>query len=111
MELASMGMALARELQRKALSADTPKDAATLAEAFAKVGRAVRQTHALIAKLKRERLRGVQDTERQETQAKRVRRKAELKGPVTRLVWTEAEHERLHDAELLICERIEEEAL
>ena len=44
-------------------------------------------------------------------QAEVTRRKAELRGPVTRHLWTEGEYERLHDAELLVSERIEEDAL
>lgn len=50
-ELAAMSLTLARDLQNRALEADTPADAAKLAAAFHRVSRGLRQTLALELKV------------------------------------------------------------
>ncbi|WP_334165496.1 hypothetical protein, partial [Phenylobacterium sp.] len=50
-ELAAMSLTLARDLQNRALEADTPAEAAKLAAAFQRVARGLRQTLALELKV------------------------------------------------------------
>jgi hypothetical protein len=56
-QLAEMELALARELQRRALEARDGKTAAELAIAFARTARSLRETITLQAELRRERER------------------------------------------------------
>ena len=94
--LAELGMALAEDLHARALSADTPQEAETLASGFHKLSRSVRQSLALEARLRRdaERVRR-EDQLQSETDAAKpaIRRRAEAKARLDRLIWTEAEYE------------------
>ncbi|HET6972096.1 MAG TPA: hypothetical protein VFH92_13295, partial [Phenylobacterium sp.] len=56
-ELAELGLELARGLQERALAAAGAQDASTLAMAFQRVARTVRQSLALKGKLRRDELR------------------------------------------------------
>lgn len=95
-ELSELGLGLARDLQQRALAADSPEAAADLAAAFHRISRSVRQTLALEARLERERRRRAQEDaielERQRPQ-RAERRAAEVRTAVERLIWTEAESE------------------
>ena len=94
--LAELGMALAEDLQARALAAETAGEAATLADAFHKLSRSVRQSLALEARLSREAVRAAREAdERVQAEAAKplVRRRAEAKARLARLVWTEAEDE------------------
>ncbi|THD75128.1 MAG: hypothetical protein E7812_17820 [Phenylobacterium sp.] len=93
-ELAELGLVLARDLQQAALTAKELDEKVRLADAFHRVGRGVRQSLALHARLERD----AQRTEREDdagrpspVEAKRVQRKAQLKSVVERLIWTERE--------------------
>jgi len=95
-ELSELGLGLARELQQRALAAETPEAAADLANAFHRISRSVRQTLALETKLERERRRRAQEDEIEELRQRpqrAERRAAEVREAVERLIWTEAESE------------------
>ena len=113
-ELSELGLALARDLQVRALAADDVKTAGELSLAFHRVSRSVRQTLALEARLDRDRLRQDRearaDTERAKT-TRAKRRKAQVKAAVERCIWSEVEGD---EAERLVDElddRLEEDAL
>ena len=94
--LAELGMALAEDLHARALSADTPQEAETLASGFHKLSRSVRQSLALEARLRRdaERVRREEETQAETDAAKpAIRRRAEAKARLDRLIWTEAEYD------------------
>ena len=94
--LAELGMALAEDLHARALSADTPQEAETLASGFHKLSRSVRQSLALEARLRRDAERVRRDAEFQaEADAAKApaRRRAEAKARLDRLIWTEAEYD------------------
>ena len=93
-ELAQAGLALALDLQARALAADTPEQAASLAQAFHAVGRSVRQTLALEARLHRDHQRAERedrlDAQRQ-ANTRNLIRKAQLRSAVEGVIWTEYE--------------------
>lgn len=92
--LAELSMALAEDLQARALAAETPDEAAKLAGAFQKVARGVRQTMALEARLAREQARDEREAAIEEARtrpARMMERKALVRRQVERLIWTEAE--------------------
>jgi hypothetical protein len=95
-ELGELGLALARDLQGRALAAETPQEAAQLADAFHRISRSVRQSLALEAKLKRESVRDERDRrddEARETEARRAARQTELRKRVERMIRTEGSPE------------------
>jgi hypothetical protein len=102
-ELAGLGMALARDLQARALAAESNEEAVKLAGAFHRVARAVRQTLALEPRLVRDHTRNRREAEvetARETAERTERKKARLKLTLERLVWSEVESveaERLVD--------------
>ena len=94
--LAELGMALAEDLHARALSADTPQEAETLASGFHKLSRSVRQSLALEARLRRdaERVRREEEAKTEAAAEKpAIRRRAEAKARLDRLIWTEAEYD------------------
>lgn len=109
-ELAELGLVLARDLQQAALTAEEPQDKVRLAEAFARVGRGVRQSLALHARMAREAMRDAAEAAVEAAveaarlePAQRSRRKAQLRAAVETLIWRE--HERLDaDPDLLLGE-------
>lgn len=113
-ELSELGLALARDLQARALAAADIAEAGELGLAFQRVSRAVRQTLALEAKLDRDRERAQREdrAEAQETRtAYAERRKAQVKIAVKRCV--RYAHSG-YDAENLLDElddRLDEDAL
>ena len=113
-ELSELGLALARDLQARALAADDAAEASELGLAFHRVARAVRQTLALEARLERDHQRAERevssDARRAETD-RADRRRAQIKFAVERCVFSEAdgpEAERLLDE---LDDRLEEGAL
>jgi hypothetical protein len=103
-ELSELGLTLARDLQSRALAAETQETAADLGRAFHAVSRSVRQTLALEAKLQRDHLRhGREDRDeaRQESKRRSDKRRTQLRATMERLIWTKAEGE---EAERLIDE-------
>jgi hypothetical protein len=100
-QLAELGLALAADLQRRALAAEDDDTAAKLADSFHKVGRSVRQTLALEAKLLREQAVDARElaAEDARTRPARIRqRQREVRREVERLIWNEVEDE--HEAEV-----------
>jgi hypothetical protein len=96
-ELAEMTLVLARDLQQAALTAETTDEKVRLADAFHKVGRGVRQSLALHAKLERDAQAAEREAAAQAApaaaadQARRQRRAAGLESAIERLIWTERE--------------------
>ena len=94
--LAELGMALAEDLHARARAADTPQEAETLASGFHKLSRSVRQSLALEARLRRdaERVRREEEAKTEAAAEKpAIRRRAEAKARLDRLIWTEAEYD------------------
>lgn len=94
-ELAEMTLVLARDLQQSALVAEDHDEKVRLAGAFHRIGRGLRQTLALHARVERDAERAIHEdaaTAAEAAVARRKRRKAHIKGAVERLIWTE------HDA-------------
>jgi hypothetical protein len=93
-ELAELALSLARDLHRRATTADTPEAVADLGLAFHRIARSVRQTVALEAKLERDRDRATREDRVETTrraQAVAGLRKAQVRAAVARAIWTEAE--------------------
>jgi hypothetical protein len=93
-ELGELGLTLARDLQGRALAAETPAEAASLAEAFHRISRSVRQSLALEAKLQRDADRDQRERrqdEAREIEVRKTARKARLRREVERLIWDEVE--------------------
>ncbi|MFC3069118.1 hypothetical protein [Phenylobacterium soli] len=91
---AEMAVVLAEDLQCAALAAEDTDEKVRLAEAFHRVGRGLRQSLALDAKLEADRHRDGREAELHLAKVgdlRRERRKAEIKGVVEALVWTEKE--------------------
>ena len=102
-EIAELGLVLARDLQQAAVQAEDPADKVRLASAFHRIGRGVRQSLALHARLERDLERAGREDQAQVVsldQVRRARRKAHLKGAVEALIWTE--QERFDDPEDLV---------
>ncbi|HEY8617118.1 hypothetical protein [Phenylobacterium sp.] len=104
-ELAAMGMELARDLQQRALAAETTEEATRLAQSFHQISPGLRQTLALDMKLirfardlSRERAAEAEQKTRREADARReaVRyRQAEIGAQITPLIWQEADREEV----------------
>jgi hypothetical protein len=93
-----MALALAHDLHRTALNAESPEEKVRCAEAFHRLGRGLRQSLALHARLERDTERGPREAPAEPPvpdAVRRLRRKATLKTTVERLIWTE--RERLED--------------
>ena len=114
-ELTELGLALARDLQATALASADPEVKGRLSADFHRVGRTVRQSMALEARLLRDKLRFEREAEAALVEARKeaVKAKAvQVRAAVERLVWTEVENEK--EAERLVDELkalLEEEAL
>ena len=97
-ELAAMSLTLARDLQQRALQAETPDEAARLAAAFQRVSRGLRQTLALELKVIRYRDEQAHEAARtaEACAAPRpeavARRREEVRRLTSRAIWTE--HDR-----------------
>jgi hypothetical protein len=93
-ELGEMDLSLARKLHGAAMAAEDPADIATLARAYQKAARSLRQSVALKAKLKRDLANDARDeTNRRDRERSRQvhHRRSRLNAAVTRLIWNEAE--------------------
>jgi len=94
-ELTEAGRVIALDLQARALAAETPAEAADVANAFHKVSRSVRQSMALEARFARDLTRADrEDREAAEKERKRgvERRRAQVEA-AERLIWTEYERD------------------
>jgi hypothetical protein len=90
---ADQAASLAEDLHACALAAETIEEKQAIALAFQRTGRALRQTLALEAKLRRERLReGRVDEDRAEAaaRARLAARKARVRAGVEQMIWAEA---------------------
>ena len=99
--LAELGLALAADLERRALAAPDDDTAARLADSFHKVGRSVRQTLALEARLLREHVADVRECAAEDARTRPARlraRQREVRRQVERLIWDEVED--VHEAEV-----------
>jgi hypothetical protein len=97
-DYAEMALALAHDLHRTALNAESPEEKVRCAEAFHRLGRGLRQSLALHARLERDTEQGLREAPAEPPipeSTRRLRRKATLKAAVERLIWTE--RERLED--------------
>ena len=104
-EFADLCLQSARDLAARQLAADDASEAAELASALHKVGRSLRQSMALEAKLRRDQEQGVRDTEArtaQVEQQRRKRRREAVEKAVEYMIWDEAEDDG-HD----LIERLE----
>jgi len=107
-ELAEMALVLARDLKEAALVAKTTEEKVRLADAFHRVGRGVRQSLALHAKMERD----AQAAEREaapapdQLRARRDGRAARIKSEIERLIWTE--RERLEEEPYVLRTRLTE---
>lgn len=96
---AEMAVVLAEDLQQSALAAEGMEAKVRLAEAFHRVGRGLRQSLALHARMEADLHRAGREAELHRVKlgdARRERRKAEIKGAVEALVWTEKERLDVH---------------
>jgi hypothetical protein len=103
---AELSLELAAGLQARALATQDDEQAARIASAFHQVGRSLRQSLALRAKLQQE----AREDARREDQVRRDDRKARVRKPLEREVWREF---RGYDAQNLCRELerfVEEEA-
>jgi len=96
---AELSLELAAGLQARALATEDDEQAARIASAFHQVGRSLRQSLALRAKLQQE----AREDAQREAQARRDDRKARVRKPLEREVWREF---RGYDAENL-CRELE----
>ncbi|HEX3701024.1 MAG TPA: hypothetical protein VHV27_10160 [Phenylobacterium sp.] len=99
-DLAELGLGLARDLQVRALAAETAEQASDLSMAFHRVSRSVRQTLALEARLHREQLRHAEAEaieELRQRPARAEQRRRDLHARVKRLIWTEREGDEAED--------------
>lgn len=114
-ELAGMIMSATRAAHSRLMAAPDDEAFHAAGRTFQRLGRALRQTFAIRARLKRERatlLREGRETNRAEREARVATRKAQLRAAADRMLWTEHEREAMSlrfDEE--IAERIEAEAL
>ncbi|WP_297697142.1 hypothetical protein [Phenylobacterium sp.] len=110
-ELTELGIALARDLQAAALASADPEVKGRLSADFHRVGRTVRQSMALEARLLRDAARfareaeaGAEEARKQAVKAKSAR----VRAAVARLVWTEAEDPDDEDGEVgLVLDRLD----
>jgi hypothetical protein len=98
MELAELGLSSARDLHQRQLAAETPEQAVRAAAALHRIGRGLRQTVALEAKLDRDARRGEREDVREDTKqvvsldaVRRARRLGQVKAAVERVAWDETE--------------------
>lgn len=109
---AERAAALADDLCEQALAAETPEAKQSLTFAFHRMGRALRQSLALEAKLRRDAARAAQaerDQAAKAESARRAGRRRKVETSLTRLIWQEAEdedwaHERVEDLERFLAE-------
>lgn len=97
-ELAELMLVLARKVQADAMAAETPEQTALLAKEVHRLGRGVRQTLALEARMAREARAAAREEARdarQDAEAERDRRltraRSHVRSAITSLIWTEAE--------------------
>ena len=100
-QLAGLDLSLARHVHACAMATDDTHEVAELARAYQRIARSVRQSLALLARLKRDRERDLRDNPPPpppRDEARIRRRRDELREPVQRVIW--AEHEKADDEDL-----------
>jgi hypothetical protein len=97
-EFAELCLGSARDLHMRQIAAEEGAEAAALAAALHKVGRSLRQSMALEARLRRdqeaagrEAIAAAMAEGGQAEEKRRARRRAQVEAAVERLIWTEAE--------------------
>jgi hypothetical protein len=101
--LAGLDLSLAQHVHACALSTEDPTEVANLARAYQRVSRSMRQSLALHARLKRERLRDARENpppppRKPARDERRIAERQEaLRAPVQRVVWAEYEHAEHED--------------
>ena len=111
-EFSELCLVSARDLAARQLAAEDAAQAAGLASALHKVGRSLRQSIALEARLRRDQEQGVRVAAAEAVKAEEKRhahRKAQVRLAVERLIWTEARdedeaEELVEDLFPLLCE-------
>jgi hypothetical protein len=98
MELAELGLSSARDLHRRQLAAETPEQAVRVAAALHRIGRSLRQTVALEAKLERDAKHGEREDALEEARqvvsldkVRLARRRGQVQAAVERVAWNESE--------------------
>jgi hypothetical protein len=95
--IAELDLSLAEKLHACAMAAEDPAEIASLARAYQKAARSLRQSLALKAKLKRDLANDARDeTNRRERERSRQvhHRRSRIEAAVSHLIWNEAENER-----------------
>ena len=103
-EFAELSFELAKDLQRRALAAEDDETAGKLAGNFHQVGRALRQSLALHARLQREQAEVGQAPDARAAEAleiRRISRKTQVGKAAEPEVWDE--YEDPEDAEFVVC--------
>ena len=93
-DFAELALSLARDLHQAALAADDAGEKARLADGCHRMGRGLRQSLALQARLERDAKCAAREDAAcaaAEAEARRVRRKTQVKAGIERLVWSEYE--------------------
>jgi hypothetical protein len=97
-ELAELGLSSARDLHQRQLAAETPEQAVRVAAALHRIGRSLRQTVALEAKLERDAKRGEREDVLEEAKqvvsldkVRLARRRGQVQAAVERVAWNESE--------------------
>lgn len=114
-ELSELGLALARDLQGRALAAEAPEEGARLASAFHRVARGVRQSIALEARLARDAERAAREA-RDDAEGQRsaavARRRNKVRKTVARMIWMETgSHRQAELSAADLDDRLEAESL
>ncbi|WP_337188965.1 hypothetical protein [Phenylobacterium sp.] len=103
-QLAGLDLSLARHVHACALATEEPKEVADLARAYQRIARSMRQSLALLARLKRDREAAERANPPPPPRLDRVRaarRRAEVQHAVCRVIWDETESESEDEEALL----------
>ena len=110
---ADLALELAEQLHADAMAAETPADRAGLARAFHTLGRTLRQTFALDARLTREaeeKARVAVARAESEKAARIHRKKAQVAAPLERAIWDEHEDDDSAEQAILRLDELLDEA-
>ena len=113
-ELATLCLASARDLAARQLACDDAEAAARLAQALHHMGRSLRQTAALRARLARDLIRGVREDRinaAKQRDAQALVRRAQVEAPLRRLIWNEYEDSDAKAFDEALENRLDEEVL
>jgi len=105
--IAELDLALAEKLHAAAMTAEEPAEVASLARAYQKAARSLRQSLALKARLKRDLKREARGEPSPEDAARVEKRAETVRKAVTRVIFTETEGEAADWLSSLLEERID----